>query len=300
MESGTQSGSVGAGLRVMVIGQGERAEAHRLWYRQAGVELLEFAGDDGRELPAAALYDLCSEPAERQSVLGLLLRRRHAVALLAGCVAGTATAAAHLVAAARRRRCHLAVTGGTRFVPAWARLREFVGGGILGAVREVRVEVSAPPALAAEAVASAMDLGLWLAGDAAPVADRATPGSVSFLAGSARIAVEGRTEPAQAGLAWRVTLAADLGQASGTAAWHPGLPGRCCGEQSLRITLGGRSRTLELPTADPAGNELAAILARQGAGLPWLALCAAERAARLLAVLEEGAAKVSAAPVAAS
>ena len=116
-------GGAGAGMRVLVLGQGERAAAHCAWYRAAGIEVLERGADDGRDLPAAALYDVCSEPAERQPALGTLLRRRHAVVLLAGCVAGTAAAAAQLVAAARRRRCHLAITGGTRFVPAWARLR---------------------------------------------------------------------------------------------------------------------------------------------------------------------------------
>jgi predicted dehydrogenase len=284
-------------MRVVVIGEGERAAAHRLWYRQAGVELVQAGGDEAMELPVAALYDLCAEAEERRHALDRLLRRRHAAVLLAGCVASTADAALRLVTAARRRRCELVVTGGARFVPAMARLREFVCGGILGAIREVHIQVVMPSVLAAEAMAAGMDLGLWLAGDAAPVAESATPGRTSFQAGTARVMIEGRVDAAQEGTAWRAGIMADLGQALGAAVFHPGLPGRACQHQSLVITLSGRQRCFELPDADPAGNELAAILARQAAGLPWLALCTAERAARLLAVQEEGAGKVSAARV---
>lgn len=296
-EGRAESGVAPAGLRVLVLGQGERAEAHRAWYRHAGVDLVGAGAAEAGEIPAALLYDLCAEPAERQRALAVLLRRRHAAVLLAGRVAATAAAAGHLVAAARRCRCCLAVTGGTRFVPAWARLRELVCGGILGAVREVRVQISAAPALAAEALSAGMDLGLWLAGDAPPLAEGATAGYVSFRSGLAQITVETPQATAPGRPAWHVTLVADLGQAAARAVFDLGLPGRRCQDQAVVVTLaGGRTRVLDVPTADPAGSELAAVLCRQGAGRPWLALCPAERAARLLAVYEEGAGKVSAAP----
>jgi predicted dehydrogenase len=287
-------------MRVTVIGQGERAEAHRAWYRHAGVELAQAIGDDARELPAAAIYDLCAEPEERQHLLGLVLRRPRAAVLLAGRVAATADGAARLVAAGRRRRCVMAVTGGTRFVPALARLRELACGGTLGTVREARLQVTTAPALAAEAWFAGLDLGLWLADEASPVADSATLNGMSFQAGEARVTVEVTVEAGRLDTAWRVAIAADLGQAVGNAVFRPGLPGQGCRDQALVVTRSGRQRRLELPEADPAGNELAAVLARLAAGLPWLALCMAERAAGLLAVLEAGAGKVSAARVGAS
>jgi hypothetical protein len=299
-ESLAESGGAAAGLRVLVVGQGERAAARCAWYRAAGIAVLEGGPDDRQEFPSAALYDLCSEPAERQRALRQLLRRRHAAVLVAGPLAATAEAAAHLVAAARRQRCRLAIMGGTRFVPAWARLQEFVGGGIMGAVREVQVQVTSTPGQAAEAWSAAMNLGLWLAGDGVPVAEQTTPASTSFLAGSARIRVAGRTDGTAAATTWHVTLVADLGQAVAATVYDLGLPGRQCRDSSLEVTLGGRRRRLELPAADPAGNELAALLIRLGAGLPWLALCAADRAASLLAVQEEGARKVSVTPFEAS
>ena len=154
---------------------------------------------------------------------------------------------------------------------------------------------SQPDGSAAEVLPAGMDLGLWLAGDAAPVADSATAHCTSFQAGTARVTVESTVDATQAGTAWRLAIVADLGQAVAQAAFHPGLPGRWCRDQSLVVTRSGRARRIEVPEADPAGSELGAVLARQAAGEPWLALCMAERAARLLAVLEEGAGKVSAA-----
>ena len=288
-------------MRVTVIGEGERAEAHRAWYRQAGVDLVAAGGDHGQELPEAALYDVCGEPEERQQALGLLVRRRHAAILLVGRLAPSAEAAARLVGVARRGRCDLAVTGGTRFVPAFARLRELVCGGILGTVREVRVQVTTAPAWAAEVQLAGMDLGLWLAGDdAPPVAGCTTPGGTDFRAGATQVAVVVTVDAAQAGTAWQVASAADLGQAVAQAVFHPGLPGACCRGQALAVTLAGRQRLIGVAAADPAGNELGAVLARQAAGLPWLGLCPAERAARLLAVLEDGTGKVSGARLASS
>lgn len=279
----------------MVLGDGERAEAHRAWYRQAGLELVPPGRGDGADLPEAAVYDLCLDPEKQPPVLGLLLRRRHAAILLAGRVAATAAAAARLAATAQRRRCSVAVSGGLRFVPAMARLRELVCGGSCGAVREVVVELRVSPAAAPEARLAGLDLGVWLAGDALLTAAGAAGARISVQAGTAQVALDTTLAAAQPGAAWRVRLAADLGHALATASTAPGLPGRPCRDQTLLLTIAGRTRRLDLPEADAAGSELAALVARRAAGQPWLGLCSVERAARLLAALEEGPAKVAAA-----
>jgi hypothetical protein len=286
-------------VTVTVIGQNRRAAAHRAWYRQTGADLVPASRSAGAHLPAAALYDLCAEPDEREQALRALLRQRRTAVLLAGRVAGSAAAAARLVSVARRQRCSAVVTGGARFVPAFARLRELVCGGILGVVRDVRVQIRAAPAFAPEALPAGMDVGLWLAGDGMPVAGTTTAAGTSFVAGAAQVTVASQVERGQDGTAWQIDIRAELGRASASAVFPPGLPGKPCGEQSVTVDLGGRQRRLEVPPADPAGNELAAIFARLAGGRPWLALCTAERAARLLAVLEAGTGKVVAAPFAA-
>jgi hypothetical protein len=108
---------------------------------------------------------------------------------------------------------------------------------------------------------------------------------VRFRAGEAEVMVQvaedsGETEPG-----WAVSLAADLGQAAAQASFLPGLPGRDCHSQSASVTRSGRQRALPVPHADPVASELAAVLARQRAGQPWLALCLADRAATLAALL---------------
>jgi predicted dehydrogenase len=267
-------------MQVAVLGHSERAEAHRDWYRRAGVAVVPAAADAG---PAAEadLYDLCDAGALSSRVLGGLLRRRRLALLVAGNIAAVPGEVERLAQAAARRRHTVAVVGGWRWVPAMARLRELVVGGTLGTVRAVDVRVAAAPAQASEVFLGALDLGLWLAAAEAPVAESAELLAVAFRAGAASVTVRMAEDATVAEPTWTVHLAADLGQAAANAQFLPGTAGRDCRRQMATVTRDGRPRELLLPTADPAGSELAAVLARLRTGQPWLAVCLAERAAAL-------------------
>lgn len=271
-------------MKVVVIGQDERASAHLAWFRQAGVAVLAAAPADPAALPEADLYDLCGDLAEGSGVVGALWRRRRAGVLLDGAVLAQIADPAALARAASRRRAGTALVGGWRFVPAFARLQELVAGGILGRMQTVRVDVRTPPAGLAEALPGAVDLAWWLAGDGVPVPQASGPGWVRFQAGSAMVDVAVSSGEPTGESRWTAALVADLGQAAGSAAFAPGLPGRHCQAQSVQITLAGHSRRVGVPVADPAGSELGAIVARHAAGLPWLAVCNGDRLAAVLAL----------------
>lgn len=261
-------------MQVAVLGQGPRAAAHRAWYAGRGVTLL--SGDDspGAALPAAELYHLCEEAPDGLRPLRALLRRRRVAVLVAGPLSPDPAEAARLARQALQRRSALATTGGWRWVPAFARLRELVAGGIVGVVRRVDVAVTAAPDRQAETRWGAIDLGWWLAGDG-PLA--ASAGG-TFGAGAAQVTV--RVAPGAEGdeSVWSVALDADLGQAAAETTFAPWRPGSVCRNAAAWLAPAGRRRELSLPAADPVAGELAAVLARQGAGLAWLGVCQAERA----------------------
>ena len=247
-------------MRVAVMGAGEAAAAQSHWYRQAGHDVGVSPGLDEACL-TADLIDLCLDGALSEGAWRALLRHRRPV-LARGAAAPLGSVAVRRARLAALGR--LAVVGGWRFVPAFARLREFVVGGILGRVRAVRVEVSAPDA-AAGCRPGALDLGLWLAGDA--------PDAVAVACHPAATAL---------GL-WTVTLEAERGQARAAAAFAIDRAGRRCRDQRLEVTLDGRRRAFpDLPDTDPAGNELGATLARLATGQPWLGLCSGSALAALM------------------
>lgn len=271
-------------MRVAVIGEGGQAEAHVAWYRQAGLEVLPVAPAASADLAEADLYHLCGDLGERAAVVGAVLRRRRVALLLSGAVVARAADAERLARAVVRRRGRAALVGGWRFVPAFARLRELVSGGILGAIRSVRLEVRVPVDELAATRPAALDLGWWLAGDGAAEAQSSGPANTCFQAGTAVVDVTVCTGAPGATAQWSVALVAELGEAVGSASFVASWPGRPGGPQSLQVTLGGRTRPLAVPAADPCGGELGAVLAREAAGLPWLAVCGAERLARLAAL----------------
>lgn len=271
-------------MKVVVIGQGERASAHLAWFRQVGVAVLAVAPADLAALSDADLYDLCGDQAEWSGVVGALLRRRRAGVLLDGAVLARIADPAALARAVSRRRAGTGLVGGWRFVPAFARLRELVAGGILGRMQTVRLDVRTHPAGVAEALPAAVDLAWWLAGDGVPVPQASGPGWVRFQAGSAMVDVAVSPGETTGESGWTAGLVADLGQASGSAAFVPGLPGRRCQAPPVQVTLAGHSRRVGVPVADPAGSELGAIVARHAAGLPWLAVCSGDRLGAVLAL----------------
>lgn len=279
-------------MQVAVIGEGERAAARVAWYRRLGVTVLPVAVA-AVAVPEADLYDLCAAATDAPPVLGALLRRRRAAFVLSPALIAQPAAAARLARALARRRCSAALVGGWRFVPAFARLRELASSGVLGAVRSVRVDVSAAPGELAEALPAALDLGAWLAGEGVAEPESASANALRLVVGGTHVEVVLDSAAEAAEPRWSVTVDAELGQAVGAACFRPGLPGQRCGPQSAQVTLAGRVRPIALPSADPAGGELAAMLARQRAGLPWLAVCGGPRLLALLALAGTLAGKVA-------
>lgn len=270
-------------MQVVVLGQGERAQAHRDWYRRAGMDLVPAADPDAGPLPGADLYHLCAEGDEGLPALTAVWRGRRRAVLVSGCFPGTAAEALRQARRAARQRCAAAVAGGWRWVPAFARLRELTAGGTLGTVRHVEASVSAPRgANAAELVLAAMDLGLWLAEPGDPVPESSDAATVRFRAGEAAVTVRLAEVPDAGDPHWALALEADLGRAAASARFLPGYPGHGCREQSAAVLRQGRWRTLTVPDTDPAACELAVLLTRQRAGEPWLGLCTLERAAVLV------------------
>jgi len=275
-------------MQVAVLGQGARAAAHHAWYAQTGVTVLPAVASPADEMPSADLYHLCDEGPGRRRLLGVLLRRRRVAVLVAGPLSADPAEALRLARLAVRRRSALAVTGGWRWVPAFARLRELVAGGILGVVRRVEVSVQAASGGDGEERWGALDLGWWLAGAGAIAADAAERAAGRFHAGAAEVLARVATGNQGGPPTWTVAIEADLGQAAAEAAFAPWLPGQVCRLQAVSVALAGRRRELAAPEADPVASELAAVLARQQAGLPWLGVCLAEQAAVLSGLVAAG------------
>lgn len=248
-------------MRVAVMGNGDSAAAQSCWYRQAGQEVVSTTTLDEACL-TADLIDLCLDGPLSEGAWRALLQRR-AMVLARGAAAPLGSAVvrrARLTALGR-----LAVVGGWRFVPAFARLRELVVSGVLGRVHAVQVEVSAAAPTAAWRP-GALDLGLWLAGDSASAA--------TLVCRAVATAAD----------LWAVTLEADRGQARAGAGFALDRAGRRCHGQRLEVTVDGRPRAFaDLPDGDPAGNELGAVLTRLVNTRPWLGLCSGTSLAATLA-----------------
>jgi len=277
----------------LIIGSGTAAAAHDAWFRQRGWESTVCAEPEAlrRCDVIGSLCVVCLPCEDRGPCLKVLLAHRQVQMIVVGSPGGDGEDAQRLWQAIKRRKGCAAVTGGWRFVPAFARIREVVSGATIGKVTDLEVRVVSPPNQPREGLFAGLDLGCWLADDVRPAAARTTVTGTGdlmvSLAPPSCIRVHWSSDPETTQTSMSLVLTAENGQATASACFSLGLPGAGPVQQTGHLSAAGTPRPTPLPVADAVATELGAVAGFVEQALPWHGVCTLEYAARLAAVLPE-------------
>lgn len=275
-------------MRVAILGSGPTAVAHAAAYsRLAGVVAARAVEAGDPETGAVDLVDVCVPASDRADVLRRLAGQARPV-LVTPPLAGNPQDADRLLKAVKRRHGRLAVTHSLRFHPVFARVKEVVSGGTLGAVRRVDLQRCWRPAAPEAAddtrgilLLQDLDFCHWLldsgaslpevSGAAPAQAGRAADACLLIYPNAAAVTVTVLQDPALGlGVLRHLTVECELGAIAcrvTSASWLGDTPDRV---EQCEVVRAGMARHVTVPDAPPLLTELGYRVGALARGEPWL------------------------------
>jgi len=275
-------------LRVAILGRGPAAAAHAAAYaRLAGVDVTTTVDAAVAEIGTADIVDICVPVSDRADAIRRLVGQGRAI-LVVPPLAASLQDADRWLKSVKRRHGRLFVTHTLRFHPVFARAKEMVSGGTMGAVRRIDLQRCWQPAAPEAAndtdgilLSQDLDFCHWLldGGATLPEVSGLTPARAACDTAACRL-----TYPSAAvvdlsvrqdsgtglGVLRQLTIECELGAVAcrvTSKSWLGDTPDQV---EQCEVTRAGRARRVTVPDALPLLTELGYRVGALARGEPWL------------------------------